>query len=256
MDEDGLTISGDQFSLTTTGAEPTQLEAVVAELQGVSRATYGQYCGLSRAAEMLGERWGMLIIRDLITRPKTVAQLHSGLPRISEKALTMRLREMVYSGVIRELDERATDGSTRYELTEYGRAAEDALLALGRWGAMSLASPRPEDIVTPDSLMVAIKATFKPRQAHGVHLKVELQLGAIVLHVKVDDGELTVGSGPLAGADAVINPGMLLKDLMTRDLDAEQALATGQVTVDGDPAAFLAFVDMFELPRLKAPVHA
>ena len=107
MDEDGLTITGDQFSLTTNGAEPTQLEAVVAELQGVSRATYGQYCGLSRAAEMLGERWGMLIIRDLITSPKTVAQLHSGLPRISEKALTMRLREMAYSGVIRELDERA-----------------------------------------------------------------------------------------------------------------------------------------------------
>jgi hypothetical protein len=168
----------------------------------------------------------------------------------------MRLKEMTYSGVIRPMAEAAPDGSVLYELTEYGRAAEDALLALGRWGAMSLAVPRPEDIVTPDSLMVAIRATYQKSRGRGAHIGVELQLGAIVLHVKVDDGDLTVGPGPLAGADAVINPGTLLKDLMTRELDAERALATGQVTVEGDPAAYLAFVEMFELPRLAAPVPA
>lgn len=255
MDRDGLTISGDRFKLTTSGAEPTQLEAVVSELQSVTRATYGQYCGLSRAAEMVGERWGLLIIRDLLVSPKTVAELHNGLPRISEKLLTTRLKEMEYSGVIRRRD--PVDGDhVVYELTEYGRALEEALLALGRWGAISLATPRPEDIVTADSLIVAIRASFMPQAARGVHLTFVLNLGDIVLHAKIDDGAVAVGSGALADADAVINPGAQLKALLTGEISAEEALASRQVSVSGDPAMLNRFVELFQLPRLKAPVPA
>lgn len=256
VDGDGVTISGDRFQLITHGSEPTLLEAVVSELQSVTRGTYGQYCGLSRAAEMVGERWGLLIIRDLLESNKSAADLHSGLPRISTTLLDMRLKELEYSGVIRHRTADEPGAEDVYELTEYGRGLEDVLLALGRWGARTLATPRPEDIVTVDSMLVALRATFRPAAAGDLDLSFELHVADIVLHARIAGGALELGRGPLPGADAVINPGPLLKDLLTGEVGVEEAVASGQVQLTGDPKVLSHFVELFQLPRLPAPVPA
>jgi DNA-binding HxlR family transcriptional regulator len=255
MDRGGVTISSDLFQLTTNGSEPAALDEVVSELQSVTRSTYGQYCGLARAAEMIGERWGLLVLRDLLVSPKTVSQLHSGLPRVSGRLLEMRLKEMAYNGVIRE-SEPTPEGELRYELTEYGRALEDTLLALGRWGATVLDEPRPEDIVTEDSLMVALRATFRHEAASELVVSYELHIGEIVLSAVIDHGELAVHPGPLPGADLVIKPGRLLKKMLAHELSVADALAGGQVTVTGDPALLTQFVDLFQLPKMPAPANA
>jgi DNA-binding HxlR family transcriptional regulator len=256
MDRDGVRISSELFELTTSGAEPAQLDAVVSELQSVTRGTYGQYCGLSRAVEMIGERWGLLIVRDLLAGAKTATELHQGLPRISTKLLSMRLKEMTYSGVLRPVDVTEPADVAHYELTEYGRALEDVLFALGRWGAMALATPRPEDIITEDSLMVALRATFVPEPTRGDAVGYELHVGDIVVHAKFDDGRLEVARGPLADADAVIDPGPLFKSLLTGEVSVAAALDTGQVSVTGDPALLGRFVSMFRLPDLPSPAPA
>lgn len=253
IDGDGTTISGERFTLTTVGTDPVHLEAVVSELQSVVRSTYGQYCGLSRAVEMVGERWGILIIRDLLVGPRTAAELHRGLPRLSTKLLSMRLKEMTYSGIIAPVG-RNDAGEERYELTEYGRAVEDALLAFGRWGAASLAAPRPEDIVTDNSLMVALKATFLPEAALDMRATYELHIGDHVINATVEDGDLAVAAGPLPGADAVLHLGFALRALLTGEVTADEVLASGQVTVDGDPTLLGRFVELFQIPRLTAPV--
>lgn len=253
MDRDGISISNDRFQLNTTGSEPVQLETVISELQSVTRSTYGQYCGLSRAIEMVGERWGLLILRDLLVNPKTVAQLHTGLPRIPTALLSMRLRELEFSGVVRRI---AGKDEETYELTEYGRALEDILLALGRWGAVTLGTPRPEDIVTPDSIMVALRATFLPAAARDVEAGFELHAGEIVVHAKIDHGKLEVNNGPLPGADAVIKPGRLLKSLMMRDMLVHEALDSDDVEIIGDPGMLATFIEMFQLPKLPSPVPA
>lgn len=252
MDRHGVTIASDRFQLTTSGKEPTQLEAVISELQSAIRGTYGQYCGLSRAVEMIGERWGMLIIRDLLLGPKSPSDLHRGLPRIPVELLDKRLKEMAHSGVIRPVG----DARGRYELTEYGRALEDVLLALGRWGAITLAAPRPEDIITTDSLMVALRATFLRDVARGRTVSYELHVGGVVVNARVDDGGLELAEGPLPGADAVIEPGPLLKDLLLGDVTAADALSGGVLRMTGDPALLDDFVAMFQLPRIPAPVSA
>src|SRR5918999_194808 len=88
MDQHGATtLSNDRFTLTTEGSEPLQMESAVSELSAMTRRTYGQYCGLSRAMEMIGERWCLLIIRDLLMGPKTAADLHLGLSRIPTELL-------------------------------------------------------------------------------------------------------------------------------------------------------------------------
>jgi len=256
MDRGGVTISSDLFQLTTNGSEPSALDEVVSELQSVTRSTYGQYCGLARAAEMIGERWGLLVLRDLLVSPKTIAQLHSGLPRISLKLLEMRLKEMEYNGVIREAAATPEGEPLHYELTEFGRALEDTLLALGRWGATVLDEPRPEDIVTEDSLMVALRATFRHEAASELVVSYEVHIGEIVLSAVIDHGDLAVHPGPLPGADLVIKPGRLLKKMLAHELSVEDALAGGQVTVTGDPALLTLFVDLFQLPKMPAPAPA
>lgn len=255
VDRDRLTISSDAFTFTTSGTDPMHLEAVVADLQSAVRETYGQYCGLSRAAEMVGERWGFLIVRDLLMGPKSAEELHKGLPRMSAKLMLRRLKELAYSGVVQLVDENDDGETASYELTDYGRALEDAVLAFGRWGAATLAMPRTEDIITDDSLMVALKATFLAGQARDVHLGYELRIGERhVLNVRIDDGVLQVAPGPLPGADAVLDVGFVLLALMTGEMTADDVLTTGQARVEaGDPALLEQFVRMFQLPKLPAP---
>jgi DNA-binding HxlR family transcriptional regulator len=231
------------------------LETVVTELQNITHPTYGQYCGLARAAEMIGERWGLLILRDLLVSPKTVADLRAGFPRISANLLATRLREMEFSGVVRRQDPMRDHDQVVYELTEYGRSVEDVLLALSRWGAMALATPRPEDILTDDSVVMALRSTFRPEAAGDYKASFEVHVGEIVVHAVVDHGELTVNAGSLPGADVVIESGTVLKGLLSGAVSSADAVATGQVTVTGDSTLLETFVELFQLPSAPAPVR-
>lgn len=252
VDGDHLMISSDAFTFSTSGTDPMRLERVIADLQSALRGTYGQYCGVSMAAEMVGERWGFHIIRDLIVGPKSVAELSEGLPRMSPPLMARRLKELEFVGVVQQVDTGA-DGQERYELTDYGRAAEDAVLEIGRWGAAALGQPRQDDIVTESSLLVALKATFLREMATGVRVSYELHVAGCVVNARISDGTLVVGSGPLPSADAVLDLGSSLLDLWTGRVTASEVLATGKVLVNGDPALLSRFVAMFQLPRLPAP---
>jgi DNA-binding HxlR family transcriptional regulator len=225
-----------------------QMETVVSALQTLTRWTFGQYCGLARAMEMIGERWAILLVRDLMTGPRTVVQLQEGFPQMPPGLLSSRLAELERSGVIR-VQAHASDG-TRYELTEYGLALEEIVLALGRWGAASLAAVRPEDVVTPESIIMALRATFVRNAAAGVRFSFELRVGEIILHGKVNDGALDVGKGSLPEVDLIIEPGTILKDLMTGVVTAEQALAHPTFRAIGNPALVAVFAKVFHLPSL------
>jgi DNA-binding HxlR family transcriptional regulator len=254
MDQDRVTISGDRFVLTTDESAPDRLDTVVSELQSMARTSYGQYCGVSRAVEMVGERWSLLIIRDLLVSPKSEAELRQGLPLIPAGLLAMRLKEMAYSGVVHTTE--TPEAGSRYELTEYGHALEEVVLALGRWGAMALAAPRPEDVVTEDAVMTALRASFQPGAAHDVQVCFELHVEGVVVHAVVDHGLLALYRGPTSDADAVIDPGQLLKALLTGEVSTADALAGGQVALTGAPEMLSWFVAMFHVPVLPSPVAA
>jgi DNA-binding HxlR family transcriptional regulator len=252
MDREGLTISNDKFTLTTTGDDPMQMDEIVSELQAMTRRTYGQYCGISRALEMVGERWGLLIVRDLLVEPKTVDELHVGFPMIPVDLLGTRLKELARSGVVRVQDTTAPNREV-YELTEYGEALKEIVFALGRWGGMSLKQIHPEEIVTVNSLVIALRATFRPERAAGVNLGFEVRVMDVVLHARIDDGELTAMPGPLPEADLVIEPGLMLKPLLTSQISVADALESEAVKINGDPALLYRFVDLFHMPKLPSP---
>src|SRR5919108_590047 len=105
--------------------------------------TYSQYCGLACALELIGERWALLIVRDLLLGPKRFTDLRRGLPRIPTNILSARLKELEASGVVQRRLLPRPQGSVVYELTDYGRELDDVVLRLDLWGARSLGHPQP-----------------------------------------------------------------------------------------------------------------
>ena len=213
--------------------------------------SYGQYCGLARALELIGERWALLIIRDLLVGPRRFTDLRKGLPRIPTNVLSDRLKELESDGIVRRrvLPRPAT--ATVYELTPYGAQLEAAVVQLGLWGGQSLGAARPDEIVTADSISMALRSTFVPEAATGEHMVVELCMGPdIQLQVRVEGGSLQVSRllKPLQAADLVVECGPVFKALLTREVTPAAALQRRLVRVRGGPRIFDKFVQMFYLP--------
>jgi len=213
----------------------------------VAKRSYGQFCGLARALEIVGERWALLIVRDLLTGPKRFTDLHAGLPGIPTNILTARLRELEDDGVIARRTLARPNGSMVYGLTERGRELEDTVVVLGRWGAKSLDRPRPGEVMTIDAMTIALRATFRSEAARGLRVSYELRFGPMVLGARVERGKLEVTPGPLPGADAVIAARGPLHHLMSGTISPRQAQKSGLVHVTGDKRLFTRFAEMFRI---------
>src|SRR5947209_8051926 len=214
--------------------------------------TYGQYCGVACALELVGERWALLLVRDLLLGPKRFTELRRGLPRIPSNVLSARLRELEQTGIVRRRLLPRPQTGVVYELTEYGSELEDVVLRLGLWGARSLAEPRPDDIVTADSLMLALRATFRPEAARGLQATYELRLGEIVLHARIAKGTLEVAEGPLPEADLTLETDLTIRLLMSGELSPAEAVKSGRVRLSGNRELLERFVEIFQIP--PAPV--
>ena len=151
--------------------------------------SYGQYCGITTAVELVTERWALLIIRDLLIGPRRYTDLKQGLPKIPTNILSTRLKELQEGGVVRSVP--LAHCGLVYELTEYGRELEPIVLALGRWGFRSLGEPKDDEVVTAGSLTMALRTAFRPEFA-SVTLDFQIQLGAVESRAQVSDGELKV----------------------------------------------------------------
>jgi DNA-binding HxlR family transcriptional regulator len=217
----------------------------------MGRREYGQFCGLARALELVGERWGLLIVRDLLVGPRRFTDLHRGLPRIPTNVLATRLHEMEDGGVVRRRLAGERGGTVVYELTDYGRALDDVVLKLGRWGSASLGEPRADEIVTSDSLVIALRSTFDPAAAKRLRANFELHVGEIVVHARVHDGEVNVGVGGIADADVHIEAGLELRALMAGEMTIAEARRRGALRAKGNRALLDRFVAIFRIPPLR-----
>src|SRR6185295_4004935 len=127
-------------------------------------------CGIARALDAVGERWALLIVRELLYGPKRFTDLRDGLGDVSPNVLSQRLRELERAGILRKL----SDGGSRYALTDWGRDLAPILVELGRWGARSPAPPSGE--LSVDALMVALESTFVADEAGDLDATFELRL--------------------------------------------------------------------------------
>src|SRR5438270_8716701 len=105
------------------------------------KRSYDQYCAVARGLDVIGDRWTLLLVRDLLLGPKRYKDLLEGLPGIGTNLLAARLKELEAAGIVRRGVLPPPAGSSVYELTDKGQALEPAILALGRWGAQFLGVP-------------------------------------------------------------------------------------------------------------------
>ncbi|MBV9234030.1 MAG: helix-turn-helix transcriptional regulator [Candidatus Eremiobacteraeota bacterium] len=213
----------------------------------MANRAYGQYCGLARAAEMIGERWSLLVLRDLLVEPKRFTDLQRGLPGIPSNVLTTRLKDLEQSGVVARRVLPRPSGAVVYELTDYGRELEPVIVAMGRWGAKALGEPASDEVITTDSMVMALRSTFRPESAGTLRAGYELRLGDIVVHASVQDRAVQAAAGPLPDADLSMEAGPGIRALMGGELTPAQALQSGLVRVRGKRQLLNRFAEIFRI---------
>lgn len=162
-------------------------------------------CGIAHSQELLGQRWALLVVRELLLGPKRFTDLRAGIPDISPNVLGQRLRELEESGILRRRKLAPPAAAQVYELTEWGRELEPAVLALGRWASRAPSFPMGA-AMGPDSLVLALKTAFQPEKAEGVEGSCELRLGneEIPFRLEISGGRLEAARGEVDAPDATI----------------------------------------------------
>jgi DNA-binding HxlR family transcriptional regulator len=144
-------------------------------------------CGIAHASDLLGRRWALLVVRELLLGPKRFTDLRAGIPQVSPNVLAQRLRDLEKAELLRRRKLAPPAAAQIYELTEWGSELEPAVLALGRWASRSPGFPLGAKM-GPDSLVLALKASFQPEKAGGLDATYELWLGDIPYSIRVDGG--------------------------------------------------------------------
>lgn len=206
---------------------------------------YGQYGGVTQALELVGERWAMLIVRDLLVGPRRYSELAAGLARIPSNVLAARLKELQAAGVLHRVPHSRV---IVYELTPYGRELEPVVLALGAWGFKAMGEPRQEQVITPDAMIIDLRTAFRSQVAATLPPTLySARFGPAELLITVDGARLDVvkGDGP---ADLAFAAGADIRHVISGELAPRLAIETGVVEVlRGNTALLDRFANTFHL---------
>jgi DNA-binding HxlR family transcriptional regulator/putative sterol carrier protein len=210
------------------------------------KRSYGQWCAVARSLDIIGERWTMLVVRDLLVGPKRYTDLLEGLPGIGTNLLAQRLRELEAKGIVERAELPRPSGATVYRLTPRGSALEPVVFALGRWGFQFLGKPKATDAMLPDPFFLSLRASFKPERARSLVERYAFAIGERRFTVEVADGAPVIREGEAtAPAATIISDTATLFALRRRELTVRQAIASGKVRVEGDPKALERFLEVF-----------
>lgn len=222
--------------------------------RAVADFRYPQFCPLARAAEILGERWTLLVLRELACGPQRFSDLRRRLSGVSSSVLSERLVRLEERGLVTRRQEPPPAPAALYELTDDGEALRPTLLQLMRFGVRFLDGGSPDDHMEIDWLRVGLAAFARggPLPRHTVAL--HLSDGATELVLRVVSGRdgtrLLPGRGP---AEALLRTApVTLLALLARRLAPDQALASGALELEGDAGALRALPDLFDLDQLIA----
>jgi DNA-binding HxlR family transcriptional regulator len=218
------------------------------------RRRYEDACGAAHALDLVGERWALLVMRELMMGPKRFSDLRASLPGISANVLTQRLDGLEAAGVVERRRLPPPAASRVYALTAWGAEAEPILQALGRWAARSPAHD-PTLPLSTVSLLLSLRTMLDPRRAGPMDARIGLRLGEETYLAHIAGGRIEIAAGPVEGADLVLSgtaQAIAAAIYGGQALDAPEA--AGALTIEGDRALAERFVTLFPLPpKADAP---
>ena len=212
------------------------------------RRTYEDACGAAHALDLLGERWALLVVRELMLGPKRFGDLRAALPGISANVLTQRLEGLERAGVLvrRRLPPPAS--VQVYELTPWGYESEPIFQALGRWAARS-PEHDPSLPLSAVSLMLSFRAMLDPARARGLNVRAGFCIGPETFVARLSEGRMEVARGCLEGAEVVFTgTAPAIAAAIYGGQPLEGLAAAGLLSVEGDRTLAARFVTLFPLP--------
>jgi DNA-binding HxlR family transcriptional regulator len=215
-----------------------------------AKRSYGEACRFAHALDLVGERWALLVVRELLLGPKRFTDLRAGLPHASSNILSERLRDLEQGAVVQRRKLPPPAASWVYELTEWGRELEPIVTKLGAWGARSPFPPDSQEI-GPDSIVLALRSLFDAEAAGDLNATYELRIGGERFRVGIAGGELDLGRGratePTVSIEVPDAP--TLAAVLTAALPLEDALGSGAVQIEGAKQAAKRFLRLFPMPE-------
>lgn len=205
---------------------------------------------MAHALDLVGDRWAMLVVRELLLGPKRFTDLREGLPNASPTVLAQRLHDLERDGVVRRRKLGPPVGAMVYELTEWGRELEPVVIALGRWGVRSPLRSRDADF-SADSIVLALRGMFDEDAADGLTSTYELRLGEHIFVIRVTDGRIGIQRGEDSSSDVSIETDRLsFAKLLMGAETIDDAAKLGRVRLDGDVDAVRKLFDALRVPNL------
>jgi DNA-binding HxlR family transcriptional regulator len=222
------------------------------KLEKITKRHYDDGCGTAHALDLIGERWALLVLRELLLGARRFGDLKASLPGISANVLTQRLEGLEASGIVRRRMLAPPASVQVYDLTEWGSEVEPIILALGRWGARS---PVEDDAMplSAVSMMLSFRAMFDPARAKGCNLTLRFHVGIETYTLHIRDGQLHAGRGADGAADIELSGPPARICGATYGLERlEDLVRAGTIRVRGDREAFRRFATVFAFPEKAA----
>jgi DNA-binding HxlR family transcriptional regulator/putative sterol carrier protein len=223
----------------------------------VARRSYNQYCATARTLDLVGERWTLLIIRELLTGPKRFGDLLDSLVGVGTGLLSSRLKYLEAEGLVRRMTLPPPVRAPAYELTEAGEELRPAVMALSRWGMKwALDQRREGEHFRPAWAVLGMQAIFDPEAAREVRGVYEFRIDGDVFHARIEGGQIESIHGPAQRPDVTIEAGEdTFLELAAGRLGIGDAIREGSVSISGDRDALRAMRGVFRWPdrRARAP---
>jgi DNA-binding HxlR family transcriptional regulator/putative sterol carrier protein len=221
---------------------------------------YQQYCALARALDIAGDRWTLLIVRELTPGPRRFTDLLDGLPGVSRNLLTERLRALERDGIVARQELPPPAARKVYELTDDGRDLAVAMAPLIAWGARRIGDRKPGEAFRPRWPAVAMAGLADREAARGVSETYQYLVGDSAFHFTVDDGSVELHDGRAHDpAVTLTTDEETWADIVTGKIRSSSAAAAGALRVDGDPEAAKRLRKIFApqpmLAQAQATIH-
>jgi DNA-binding HxlR family transcriptional regulator len=213
--------------------------------------SYGQWCSLATALDVVGERWSLLIVRELFDSPKRYTDLRDGIPGIATDVLASRLRDLEDNGIVAKRELPPPAASKVYELTPLGVGLGPTMTELMKWGSQLLGPKTPDLEFRPHWLVLGLKGMLRPNRAADVRLDLDFDIGSDeVIRVHVEDGRLSHVVDPATPPDVVVHGDLtVLTAIADGTVRIPDAAADGRFAMEGDADAIASFQRLFPQPR-------